>query len=177
MVIRNIINLFGDAKYKNDGNFDMRECTCCFTGHRRLPKDKIQSIVIRLNQEVDSLIGQGVTDFISGGALSFDQMAASLILAKREMGNPIRLIFALPCGNQDEFWSAEQKELYHGLLAEADEIVCVSEGYSDGCMKKRNQYMVDRSAYCVCAQLYSAGGTAQTVRYAKRKGVTIINMV
>lgn len=60
--------------------------TCCFTGHRRLPKDKIEQIVIRLNQEVDNLISQGVTDFISGGALGFDQIAASLIVAKKEMG-------------------------------------------------------------------------------------------
>ncbi len=34
--------------------------TCCFTGHRRLPKDKINHIIIRLNQEVDNLISQGV---------------------------------------------------------------------------------------------------------------------
>lgn len=150
---------------------------CCFTGHRRLPKDKIEQIVIRLNQEVDNLISQGVTDFISGGALGFDMIAASLIVAKKEMGNNIRLIFALPCRNQDELWNAEQKKLYHGLLGEADEIVYVSEEYKDGCMKKRNQYMVDRSAYCVCAQTYPSGGTAQTVRYARKKGTQLINLI
>ena len=98
----------------------MKKNTCYFTGHRRLPKDKIGKIVIRLNQEVDNLIGQGVTDFISGGALGFDQIAASLIVAKKEMGHDIRLIFALPCRNQDELWNAEQKKLFYGLLGEAD---------------------------------------------------------
>lgn len=66
--------------------------TCCFTGHRRLPKDKIEHIIIRLNQEVDNLISQGVTNFISGGVLGFDQIAASLIVAKKEMGYNVRLI-------------------------------------------------------------------------------------
>lgn len=150
--------------------------TCCFTGHRRLPKDKIEQIIIHLNQEVDNLISQGVTDFISGGALGFDQIAASLIVVKKEMGNKVRLIFALPCRNQDELWSIEQKQLYHGLLGEADEIVYVLEDYSDGCMKKRNRYMIDRSAYCICAMIHPAGGTAQTVRYARQKGLTIIDV-
>lgn len=141
--------------------------TCCFTGHRRLPEDRIEQIILRLNQEVDNLISQGVTDFISGGALGFDQIAASLIVAKKEMGHDIRLIFALPCRNQDEFWSEKQKWLYYGLLDEADEVVYVSEEYYDGCMKKRNCYMVDRSAYCICALMCPTGGTAQTVRYGR----------
>lgn len=46
--------------------------TCCFTGHRRLPKEKMRHIVKRLDQEVENLISQGVTDFISGGALEID---------------------------------------------------------------------------------------------------------
>lgn len=150
--------------------------TCCFTGHRKLPQDKIEQILIRLNQEVDNLISQGITDFISGGALGFDQLAASLVVAKKEMGNNIRLIFALPCKNQDMLWSAEQKRLYRGLLDEADEIIYVSEEYTNDCMKKRNQYVVDRSAYCICALIFEAGGTAQTVRYARGRTINVINV-
>ncbi|MEA4852858.1 MAG: hypothetical protein VB082_01130 [Christensenella sp.] len=81
--------------------------TCYFTGHRRLPQEKIEDILIRLNKEVDNLISQGVTDFISGRAIGFDQIAASLIVAKKEMGNDIRLVFALLCRNQDMLWSTE----------------------------------------------------------------------
>ena len=149
---------------------------CCFTGHRKLPQEKIEKIILNLNREVENLIAQGVTDFISGGALGFDQIVASLIVAKKEIGRDIRLIFALPCKNQDERWSADQKCLCHNLLAEADEIIYVSEEYADGCMKKRNRYMVDRSAYCVCARLYSMSGTDQTVRYARQNGLRIINV-
>ncbi|MEG1883167.1 MAG: SLOG family protein [Clostridia bacterium] len=154
----------------------MKNQTCCFTGHRKLPKEKIECIVLNLDREIDSLISRGVTNYISGGALGFDQIAASLIIAKKEMGHDVRLVFALPCRNQDEHWNADQKRLYHKLLAEADEIVYVSEEYSDGCMKKRNRYMADRSAYCICAQLHPMSGTAQTMRYAQRKGLRVINV-
>ena len=154
----------------------MKHNTCCFTGHRRLPKNKISLILNRLNEEIDSLISQGVTDFISGGALAFDQMAASLVIAKKEMGENIRLIFALPCRNQDEHWSAEEKKLYHGLLSEADEVRYVSEEYSADCMKKRNYYMVDNSAYCICALLYNMSGTGQTVKHAQKNGLRVINV-
>lgn len=121
----------------------------------------MEQILIRLNQEIDDLISQGITDFISGGALGFDQLAASLIIIKKEMGNNIRLIFALPCRNQDMLWNAEQKKLYYALLDEADETIYVSEEYTKDCMKKRNQYMVDKSAYCICALLNEKSGTGQ----------------
>jgi len=153
-----------------------RSQTCCFTGHRRLPQDKIERIVLNLNREVENLIAQGVTDFISGGALGFDQIAASLIIAKKEMGQKIRLVFALPCKNQDEFWNDEEQRLYHDILAEADEVIYVSEEYTNGCMKKRNRYMVDRSDYCICSLLHPMSGTDQTVRYARQKGLMVINM-
>ncbi len=64
-------------------SFIIKLKTCCFTGHCRLPKEKSEQIVIRLNQEVDNLISQGVTNFISGGELGFDQIAASLIVADK----------------------------------------------------------------------------------------------
>ncbi len=153
----------------------MKEHTCCFTGHRKLPKEKIEHIIKKLDREVGCLIEQGVTDFISGGAMGFDQIAASLIIAKKETGQKIRLVFALPCKNQEELWPAEQKKLYYNLLTEADEIIYVLEEYRNGCMKKRNRYMVDRSSYCICALLRPLSGTDQTVRYAKQRGLTVIN--
>jgi len=96
--------------------------TCCFTGHRRLPTAKTEHIIKRLDNEIDNLIAQGVTDFISGGALGFDQVAASMIITKRQMGIKVRLIFALPCQEQDKDWSPEHQRLYHNLLREADEV-------------------------------------------------------
>ncbi len=148
---------------------------CCFSGHRKLPAEKIEAIVKRLNIEIDRLIAQGVMNFMSGGALGFDQIAASMIIAKKEMGYPVRLILALPCRNQDAYWSPAQQRLYQALLLEADGVRYISEEYSDDCMKKRNHYMVEHSDHCICALLHNAGGTAHTVRYAQKRGPGVFN--
>ncbi len=155
----------------------MKEHTCCFTGHRKLPKDKVEQIVKNLDYEIEKLIKQGVTTFISGGALGFDQIAASLIIAMKEMGRDIRLVFALPCKNQDVLWNVEQKWLYRNLLAEANDVIYVSEDYKEGCMEKRNRYMVENSSFCVCAYLYLRSGTSQTVKHARQMGSQVINVV
>ena len=154
----------------------MKNMTCCFTGHRKLPAKRIESIVFNLNNEVERLINEGVTTFISGGALGFDQISASLIIAKKEQGANIRLIFALPCRDQDKKWTVRQRQLYNSLLSEADEVHYISEDYSHNCMEKRNHYMVDNSDYCICALVHAVSGTGQTVRYAKEKGLQIINV-
>jgi uncharacterized phage-like protein YoqJ len=155
---------------------EKKATTCCFTGHQELPKGNIKKTIKHLNQEVDWLIAQGVTNFISGGALGFDQLAASLIIAKKEMGEPIRLVFALPCKNQEELWHSNQKKIYHNLLAEADEIIYLSEEYHDGCIEERNRYMVDQSLYCICDLMQSLSNTKQTIAYAREKGLTVINV-
>ena len=152
------------------------ETTCCFTGHRKLPASKVEKIVTALDHEIEKLIAEGITHYISGGALGFDQIAASLIITKRQMGKPVHLTLALPCKDQDALWSEKQRELYKHLLDEADRIVYVSENYSPSCMKERNAYMVSNSKYCICALLNERSGTGQTVRMARKKGLQITNV-
>lgn len=154
----------------------MRQHTCCFTGHRNVPKACRLALNAHLVEELNALIDKGVVNFISGGALGFDQIAALAVLKLRE-GNPeIRLSFALPCRDQARVWSGEQRVFYERLKAAADEVHYVSELYYDGCMKRRNQYMVDNSAYCICALKDHGTGTGQTVRMARANGLDVINV-
>ena len=92
------------------------------------------------------------------------------------MGYNIRLVMALPCKGQDDLWTTKQKQLYRQLLDVADAIEYVSESYTKDCMEKRNQYMIDESAYCICALIREMSGTGKTVRYAKEKNRQIINV-
>jgi len=154
----------------------MKSTTACFSGHRVLSQKKIEKIVKRLDEAVDQLIQQGVTDFLCGGAVGFDHICASMIITKKQQGADIRLLFALPCRNQDEKWTDRQKQLYRSLLGEADAVHYVSEEYTPDCMKKRNYYMVDSSAYCICAMTKDISGTGQTVRYAQQQGLQIMNV-
>ena len=155
----------------------MKETACCFTGHRRLPADQIEIITKRLEEAVESLIAKGVTGFLCGGALGFDMLAATVVLSAKERGKHVRLILALPCKDQDAFWNEQQKAQYRSLLEKVDEVVYVSEAYYDGCMKKRNLYMIDHCAYCVCALSHPRSGTGQTVRMARDNGVQVINVM
>ena len=53
----------------------MQSLTCCFIGERSLPAEAAEHITLRLNEEVERLIGQGVRHFLSGGARGFDLIA------------------------------------------------------------------------------------------------------
>ena len=46
----------------------MKEKTCCFTGHRTLPKEKLPEIIRRLETVIEELIQQGVIYYGCGGA-------------------------------------------------------------------------------------------------------------
>ena len=153
-----------------------KESTCCVTGQRQLPGSKIEYILRRLNEEIERLIREGVTTFLSGGALGFDQMAAALIAAKKEMGYNICLTLVLPNRDQDKLWPEKAKRLYKYLLESADEVRYISNTYTDNCMKERNYYMVEHSAYCICALLCGRSGAGQTIRYAKQKNLHVINV-
>lgn len=72
------------------------------------------------------------------------------------------------------------RERYSSILEQADEVVYVNREYREGCMLERNRYMVDHSS--VLLAVYNGewrGGTAMTVRYAKKMGrrVIILNPV
>ncbi|MBQ8537816.1 MAG: DUF1273 family protein [Clostridia bacterium] len=151
--------------------------TCCFTGHRFLPKEQLEGILRRLSDTVDGLIAQGVTRFISGGALGFDQLAARVILHKRDIEKqPIRLIIAQPCRDQAAHWTVKERAGYENILAQADEVVCLSEHYFNGCMHIRNRYMVEHADHVIACMARLHGGTAQTVSYAVKKGLTVVNI-
>ena len=81
----------------------------------------------------------------------------------------------MPCEAQADQWSDSARELYRSILEQADEVVYVSREYSKDCMLKRNRYLVDHAA-CLLA-VYNGewrGGTAMTVRYARKLGREVI---
>jgi len=149
--------------------------TCCFTGHRVIPAKDYAKIQKRLEVELIQLIHQGVCCFRAGGALGFDTMAARAVLDLRIKFPDIRLILVLPCREQAARWRDEDRKTYNQILRQADEVVYTSEHYHEGCMHKRNRYLVDSSEICICCLTKDSGGTAYTVDYARQKGLQIIN--
>lgn len=152
----------------------LRNKTCCFTGHRKIPPEQYDAIVGRLRAKIIDLIDEGYLYFGTGGAIGFDTMAAQMVLKLREEYPHIKLILILPCREQTRGWSFRDITIYEGIKARCNKFVYTSETYTKGCMFKRNRHMVDNSSVCVCYLTREKGGTAYTVRYAKDKGLKVI---
>lgn len=150
--------------------------TCCFTGHRNLPAERIEKIIGLLEHELIRLIENGYKYFGAGGALGFDTIAALTVLRLKEQYPHIRLILVLPCLTQSKSWNLEDQTVYEDIKSKADKVVYTSQDYVRGCMHKRNRHLVDNSSVCICYLDKSSGGTAYTVDYAKGQGKTVINI-
>lgn len=149
----------------------MKRNTCCFAGDSHLPAEDIPKILINFEREIEHCISMGVTTFICRGALGFEQIAASFVIAKKELGMDIHLIFALPCRNQDKLWTREEKTFYRALLKEADDIIYFPENYKYPFINNQNYYMVEHSSCYICAYLFETSKIEQVVRYAYQRGL------
>lgn len=154
----------------------MKNITCCFTGHRNIPLNKRKSVIQRLKTELSALINNGYQLFMAGGALGFDTIAAQTVLDLKKEYPHIKLILVLPCPNQTRGWNETDKQTYEYIKSRADNVVYTSQEYQRGCMHKRNRHLVDNSSVCICYLTEDTGGTAYTVKYARSKKLTIINI-
>lgn len=153
-----------------------RPLTVCFTGHRHIAADATPLLTQRLDRMLEQLYLRGYRDFLSGGALGFDLLAAECVLALRQVHPDVRLVMVLPCGNQTHRWSEQDCRRYERILYAADETRVLSPTYYEGCMQVRNRHMVDHSALCVCYMVSPRGGTLSTVSYALKEAVPVMNL-
>ena len=143
-----------------------KEHTCCVTGHRDIPADKVQYVQVQLRQELLQAIQSGYTHFISGFAAGVDLIFAGIV-ADLKHEYPITLEAAIPY--QDRVKSPDKT--FQCLLKEYDIVKVHTEQYSKSCYMVRNRYMVDCSALVIAVHDgRKSGGTAATIRYAHRKG-------
>ncbi|USF28493.1 hypothetical protein N510_003455 [Firmicutes bacterium ASF500] len=151
--------------------------TCCFTGHRHLPLEEQAEIANKLERVIVALYQKGIRYYGAGGALGFDALAARTVICLRENCPGMKLILVLPCLTQTRGWRPEDIAEYERIKAQADKVVYTAQQYTRGCMHRRNRHLVDHSGVCVCYLNRESGGTAYTVRYAKEKGLEIVNVV
>ena len=155
--------------------------TCCFTGHRPSKiswkyhgRIGLWWLKLKIKYEIKKAIKQGYKYFISGMALGFDIYCAEIVINLRNKFNKIELECAIPCINQTEKWTLKDQVKYKLILSKADKISYVSnKSYFNGCMQKRNKYMVDNSDLMIVLFNGKNGGTYQTIQYAKNKNLKI----
>lgn len=145
---------------------------CCFTGHRVI-SDNEKELYNTVKDEILKLIEDGFDEFRCGGALGFDAMCADAVIEVRKTHPEIRLVFYIPCLDQDKFFNPKQKARYKKQLESGNKILCLSKTYYDGCMLDRNKVMVNGSDLCIAYLRQNRGGTAFTVNYAKRENCPV----
>ncbi len=161
---------------------DVRACSCCFTGHRRMSAKERRATLYRLRSTILYLVSKGVVNFRAGGALGFDTIAATMVIDLKRSDDRIKLILDLPYEGQDEKWSDSDKRIYAFIRENADEVnvsekLPTSREKATQLLYKRNRALVDNSDYCVCYMKNNKrSGTAYTVDYAKRCDREIINL-
>ena len=143
-----------------------KEHTCCVTGHRDIPADKIQYVQMQLRQELLQAIQSGYTHFISGFAAGVDLIFAGIVAdPKREY--PITLEAAIPYPGRMN----TPDEVFQCLLKECDIVKVHTDRYSKSCYMVRNRYMIDCSALVIAVHDgRKSGGTAATIKYAHQMG-------
>jgi len=153
-----------------------RDLTVCFTGHRVIPRNDLDSLTGTLDALLEALYQKGYRDFISGAAVGFDMLAAERVLMLKQNHPDASLHLAIPCSTQYERWSDADCERYERMVYHADSTRVLSQFYYEGCMQVRNQYMVDRSSLCLCYLTHSRGGTMSTVAYAMKQECPVLNL-
>lgn len=156
---------------------DLRQRTCCFTGHRVIPEKDLPGILKRTEQAVRQLIEHGVVFFGVGGAIGYDTEAAKLLFRLRATDYPqIKVILVYPFDGFTSRWNDGQRAEYAArLLPQYDKTVCVAQRASREAYLERDRHLVDGSAYCIAYCTRDSGGTAYTLRYAQQEGLKIYN--
>ena len=158
---------------------------CAFTGYRpaKLPwgydegDARCLEFRFRLREALECLIGRGYVDYLSGGALGFDLMAAEAVLSLREKYPWVRLVMVIPFDGQADRWSEAQRRRWQAVIEASDRVVHISDSYDRGVFFRRNHYLVEHADLLLAAFDGKPGGTAGTVAYARRHGTRVVRLL
>lgn len=156
---------------------ELRLHRCCFTGHRPEKLNTSEKEVkAALHKQISQAVHDGFTVFITGMARGVDLWAAEIVLDLRKRNKEIRLICAIPHDEFEARWSPSWQELYRYVLAEADLTRVISKGYHTGVYQIRNEWLVNHSARVIAVFNGQPSGTKNTIDYAHRQGVPVIQI-
>jgi len=144
-------------------------------GHRPEKLNRPESEVIEgLKKEIHKAIADGFQTFISGMARGVDLWAAEIVLTLRDESAAIRLVCASPYRGFENRWNREWQERYRRVMERADLVRFICQGYDRSCFQRRNEWMVNRSTRVIAIYNGKAGGTRNTIEYAKAHGVQVV---
>lgn len=176
--LQHIIKIYKRRECLTMTTSELKERTCCFTGHRELPIHKTQEIAERTADTIRSLIvNKDVRFFGVGGAIGYDTLAAEVLFQLRKTEFPhIKVILVYPFEGFTDRWALREKAEYARLFSKYDKIVCIADSPGRDGYLARDRHLVDGSSYCISYCTRNYGGTAYTVRYAESQGLEVYNV-
>ena len=151
---------------------------CCFTGHRpeklNLSEAEVKPL---LERAIDTAIENGFTTFITGMAPGVDIWAAEIVLEKKKHNTALHLICAVPHPGFEKRKTKYEEERYKKIIDNADYTQTICDYYFRACYQRRNEFMVDHSNLVIAVWNGEKSGTKNTIDYAERKGVKVVNLL
>jgi uncharacterized phage-like protein YoqJ len=114
--------------------------------------------------------------FISGMARGSDIYAAEIVLRLREEGHPVKLICAIPYPGFEDSWSTIWQIRYRAVISTADLVRFICPRYCKECFQIRNEWLVNHSARVIAVFNGQPSGTKNTIDYALRQGVPVVQI-
>ena len=130
----------------------------------------------RLYDTVEALALSGFTHFISGMAAGCDLYFCEAVIALRRERPEVTLEAAIPWPGQADRWARPLRLRYRELLDACDYRTVVQNHYDSDCLMRRNRYMVDKSSLLIAVSNGTPGGTMNTMLYALRRGLEIVEL-
>ena len=146
---------------------------CTFAGHRDLfLPDAERKIITALDSILES---DDEFVFYTGGMGEFDSKCTSAVRTVRHrfQEKRLRLVLVLPymtnrVNTDKNYFETE----YDDVMIPID----LADIYPKAAIRKRNRWMVDRSDILLACVYRDFGGAYDTMQYALRKGVKVINL-
>ena len=106
-----------------------------------------------------------------------DRWAAEIMTKTKKENKDLHLISAVPHPGFEKRHSKYETERYENIIKNADYVTTISDNYYRACYQKRNIWMVDRSSLVIAVFNGTASGTKNTVDYARKIGVRVVNVL
>ncbi len=159
-----------------------RNVCCSFTGHRpeKLPwgtdenDPRCTALKKHLYKEVTSAYHLGYSHFLCGMARGTDLYFCEAVLRLRDLHSDVKIEAAIPFPKQAHRWKTSEQSRYYQLLDRCNYQTIVQQQYTQGCMHRRNRYMVDHSTRLIAVYNGTGGGTLYTINYANKQDLDII---
>lgn len=140
------------------------EATATFIGHSECYG--IDSKMI--TEEIEKLILEGITDFLSGGQGSFDRLCGRCVFELKKKYPHINNYLVIPYLT----FNIYDKDLFDAIIYPDD----FEKYHFKAAIPARNKYLVNNSSVAICYITHGWGGAAQTYEYAKKKKLRIIDI-